>query len=244
MFSPLEQFDLIPIIFISYKNYEITFFNIFLPLIIIIILYYITYLFKYNLKLVPTGFQVLFENIIEFIFILIKGQIGKKGYIYFPFIFTIFTFILLANLISITPFGIALTSHLIIILWLSLSICSGIFILGLYYKNIVFLKIFIPKCPIILLPVLIIIETFSYIIRAFSLAIRLAANTSAGHTLVDIICLFLINIFFVNFVMFFLGFMGIFAVFLLELGVACLQAYVFTILICIYLNDVFTDEEH
>ena len=129
-------------------------------------------------------------------------------------------------------------------MWLSLSLCSGIFVLGLVYKNLEFLKIFIPKCPLALLPVLIMIELFSYIIRAFSLSIRLTANILAGHTLVNIISVFIINTLAVNYFFSFIGFLGIFAILLLELGVACLQAYVLTILICIYLKDVLSSEGH
>jgi F-type H+-transporting ATPase subunit a len=114
MFSPLEQFDVIPLIFISYKNYNLTFFNIFLPMIIIIIFFFLINSLKFYYKLIPYSIQIVIENLIEFIFNIIKGQIGKEGYLYFPFIFTIFSFVLIANLLSIIPFGIALTSHLIV----------------------------------------------------------------------------------------------------------------------------------
>ncbi len=239
MFSPLEQFDVIPLIFFSLGNYDITFFNIFLPLLLIIFVLYFIESFYINYKLVPSNIQYLFESIIEFIISIIKNQIGKEGFLFLPFIFTVFIFVLFANLLSVIPFGIALTSHLIVTMWLSLSICSGIFVLGLLYNNIKFLKIFIPKCPIALLPVLILIELFSYIIRAFSLSIRLTANILAGHTLVNIISVFIVNTLSINILFSFLGFLGIFAILLLELGVACLQAYVMTILICIYLKDIF-----
>jgi len=121
-------------------------------------------------------------------------QTGSKGYIYFPFIFSLFFFILLCNLISMTPFGIALTSHFAIILYLSLSLGLSIFILGLLTHNLKFFKIFIPECPFLLMPFLIVIEMFSYVIRCFSLAIRLAANIIAGHTLVYIISSFIVNV--------------------------------------------------
>jgi len=242
MFSPLEQFDVIPLIFLSVGNYDITFFNIFLPLLLIILFIYTIESFYINYKLIPTNVQYLFESIIEFIFGIIKNQIGKEGYLFLPFIFTIFFFVLCANLLSVIPFGIALTSHLIVSMWLSLSTCSAIFLLGLLYNNLKFLKIFIPKCPIASLPVLILIELFSYIIRAFSLSIRLTANILAGHTLVNIISVFIVNTLSINILFSFMGFIGIFAILLLELGVACLQAYVMTILICIYLKDIFGTE--
>ena len=243
MFSPLEQFDVIPLIFFSLGNYDITFFNIFLPLLLIISVLYFVESFYINYKLIPSNIQYLFESIIEFIIGIIKNQIGKEGFLFLPFIFTVFIFVLFANLLSVIPFGIALTSHLIVTMWLSLSICSGIFVLGLLYNNIQFLKIFIPKCPIALLPVLILIELFSYIIRAFSLSIRLTANILAGHTLVNIISVFIVNTLSINILFSFLGFLGIFAILLLELGVACLQAYVMTILICIYLKDIFGTDQ-
>lgn len=239
MFSPLEQFDVIPLVFFSLGNYDITFFNIFLPLLLIISVLYFIESFYLNYKLIPSNIQYVFESIIEFIIGIIKNQIGKEGFLFLPFIFTVFIFVLCANLLSVIPFGIALTSHLIVTMWLSLSICSAIFVLGLLYNNIQFLKIFIPKCPIALLPVLILIELFSYIIRAFSLSIRLTANILAGHTLVNIISVFIVNTLAINILFSFLGFLGIFAILLLELGVACLQAYVMTILICIYLKDIF-----
>ena len=242
MFSPLEQFDVIPLIFFSIGNYDITLFNIFLPLILIIIIFFLIESFYLNYKLIPTNIQYIFESIIEFIFGIIKNQIGKEGFLFLPFIFTIFIFVLIANLLSVIPFGIALTSHLIVTMWLSLSTCSAIFLLGLLYNNIKFLKIFIPKCPLALLPILILIEIFSYIIRAFSLSIRLTANILAGHTLVNIISVFIVNTLTINILFSFLGFLGIFAILLLELGVACLQAYVMTIIICIYLKDIFGSE--
>lgn len=242
MFSPLEQFDLIPLAFFSIGNYDITFFNIFLPLLLIIFFLFMVESFYINYKLIPSNIQYLFESLIEFIMGIIKNQIGKEGFLFLPFIFTIFTFVLLANLLSVIPFGIALTSHLIVTMWLSLSVCSAIFLWGLLYNNLKFLKIFIPRCPLALLPVLILIELFSYVIRAFSLSIRLTANILAGHTLVNIISVFIVNTLTINLLFSFLGFLGIFAILLLELGVACLQAYVMTILICIYLKDIFGSE--
>jgi len=242
MYSPLEQFDAIPLYNIYLWNYELTFFNIVLPLIIIILLFLVLSLFKNEYKLIPYNIQIVFENIVEFVLDIIKNQTTKEGYIFLPLVITIFLFVISANLLSVIPFGIALTSHLIVTLWLSLSVYSSIFILGLKYKNIQFLKIFIPKCPLVLLPILILIELFSYIIRAFSLSIRLTANILAGHTLVNIISVFIVNTLSINLIFSFLGFIGLFLILILELGVACLQAYVMTILICIYLKDLFVSD--
>ena len=242
MYSPLEQFDAIPLYFISICKYDLTFFNIILPLLIIILIFSGLTIFKNDYKLIPYNIQIIFENLVEFVLNIIKNQTTKEGYIFLPLVITIFLFVISANLLSVIPFGIALTSHLIVTLWLSLSVYSSIFLLGLKYKNIQFLKIFIPKCPLVLLPILILIELFSYIIRAFSLSIRLTANILAGHTLVNIISVFIVNTFSINLIFSFLGFIGLFAILILELGVACLQAYVMTILICIYLKDLFVSD--
>jgi len=114
MFSPLEQFDVIPLVFFSIGNYDLTLFNIFLPLLLIIFLLFILESYYINYKLIPSNIQFIFESLIEFIFGIIKNQIGKEGFLFLPFIFTIFIFVLLANLLSVIPFGIALTSHLIV----------------------------------------------------------------------------------------------------------------------------------
>lgn len=246
MFSPLEQFDAIRILYISFFGlFDITFFNIIIPLILnILIFLFVIDWFKGNLFLIPRNIQFFFELLITFLFNLIKQQIGPKGYSFFPLIFLLFNFILICNLLSLIPFGIALTSHIILILWLSLSLCLSIFIIGLLRHNVAYLKIFIPPCPLILLPILILIEIFSYIIRAFSLAIRLSANIMAGHTLIVIVSSFILSLMNVSGLFFIFFAQFILAITLLELGVSFLQAYVFTVLVCIYLNDSVKNPSH
>ena len=107
-----------------------------------------------------------------------------------------------------------------------------------------FLKVFIPEAPLLLIPLLVIIELFSYIVRSFSLAIRLAANILAGHTLVFIIASFLIMVTHLNICILGFTFMALFFILVLESFVAFLQAYVFTVLICIYLNDAIYGPSH
>jgi len=240
MFSPLEQFDAIQIKMLTILwLWDISFLSTLVPIVLIIMLVLIVSLFDDMWTLIPNLTQSVLELNIVFVFDIIKQQIGRDGYILFPIIFTLFNFVLCSNLLSLIPFGMALTSHLVIILWLSLSLSLGIFIMGLYIHNIKFLKIFIPQCPLILLPMLIGIELFSYIIKSFSLAIRLSANIMAGHTLVYIISSFILKITAVEFWFFAIGFTFLLLVLALELGVAFLQAYVFTVLICIYIHDAF-----
>lgn len=240
MKSPLEQFDIINIKSIYIINSDFSFNNILIPLfILIILLISIIYLFinLKNLKLVPSYIQILFEVNYLFVLNLIKQQANNYGLFWLPILFCLFNFILICNLLSLLPFGIALTSHLILIFWLSSTICSSIFLIGLYRFKLKFLHIFIPSCPFVLMPVLIPIEMFSYFIRLFSLAIRLAANILAGHTLVHIIVTFIMNVLKIDFILAIIVLIPLFLILILECGVAMLQAYVFTVLICIYLAD-------
>lgn len=246
MKSPLEQFDILNV-----KNFfgvinDFSFNNIMLPflLINILFLFFLIFILLKNAKIVPFILQNILESDYRFIINIIKQQIGIKGLLWTPFIFVIFNFILFSNLLSLIPFGIALTSHLIVILWLSISICISIFCIGLLNYNLKFLHIFIPQCPFVLLPILIPIEIFSYLIRLFSLAIRLAANILAGHTLVHIIVTFILNIIKIEFILSFFVLIPLFLILTLEFGVAFLQAYVFTVLISIYLSDSLKSPYH
>lgn len=243
MYSPLEQFDVIPL-FIINLGLELTFFDIFIPMILTIVLLVYISLLKNNFRLIPSSIQYFFEQLVKFIYTVVKNQIGFTGFNYVPLVLTIFIFVLFANLLSLIPFGVSLTSHLIIILWISLTLGLSILVLGLWLKGIDLLNIFIPQSPIALLPLIIIIELFSYLIRCFSLAIRLSANILAGHTLVAIIALFILNITLINWFFCILGLFSLIAVLFLEVGVSFLQSYVITILACIYLSDVLSNKSH
>jgi F-type H+-transporting ATPase subunit a len=144
-----------------------------------------------------------FELIYKFVLNIISQQTGSLGFVYLTFIMSLFLFILISNLLSLVPFGIALTSHIIMIFFLSFTLSISIFLLGLFTRGLGFLKIFVPEAPFFLLFILIPIEIFSYFIRALSLAIRLSANIMAGHTLVFIISSFILILLGLNFFFFF-----------------------------------------
>jgi F-type H+-transporting ATPase subunit a len=238
MKSPLEQFDIINIKALSTSFLDLSINNILVPFIIFIFLIVGTiWLFNNQFKIVPNYYQNLLENLYNFIINLIKQQAHDYGLFWFPFIFSLFNFILFCNLLSLIPFGIAITSHIILIFLLSSIIVTSIFCIGLLRFNLKFLYIFIPQCPFVLLPILIPIEIFSYLIRLFSLAIRLAANILAGHTLVHIIITFILNVTKTDLILSILFLIPLFLILILEFGVALLQAYVFTVLVCIYLSD-------
>lgn len=187
----------------------------------------------------PPLAQYLVESLTSFIFSIIKQQIGPKGYKFFPLLFTIFNFILLSNYISLLPMGVALTSHIIVTLFISASVCISVFIFGLLHKRLKFLKLFVPSCPLALLPMLILIELFSYSLRSFSLAIRLSANILAGHTLVHIITILVFSLMSIKLIYFMLGFLILLPVLVLEAAIAFLQAYVYCTLVCLYIREVF-----
>ena len=246
MKSPLEQFDILNVKnFFSSLN-DFSFNNIMLPFILVIIFFisFLVFFLLKNSKTIPLNIQNVLETDYRFIINIIKQQAGLKGLLWTPLIFVIFNFILFSNLLSLIPFGIAITSHLIIILWLSITICISIFSIGLLNYNLKFLHIFVPQCPLVLLPILIPIEIFSYLIRLFSLAIRLAANILAGHTLVHIIVTFILNVMKIEFFLSLLILIPLFLILTLEFGVAFPQAYVFTVLISIYLADSLKSPYH
>lgn len=246
MFSPLEQFDVVLVtpltLNLGFIVLETSIFHGSLILLFIVIFFYIlTYLVGTTATLVPKGYQIVIEQGYSLVLGLLKGQTGERGYMYLPFVMSIFVFILLANLFSLLPFSFALTSHIINIVFLTITLISGLFLLGCINFGFHFMKLFIPESPFILLFLLIPIEIFSYIIRAFSMALRLSANIMAGHTLVFIVSGFLLKL---STVFMLVTSLILLAIFFLEFGVALLQAYVFTVLFCIYLRESLYEPQH
>lgn len=242
--SPLSQFDVICIIPIWIGNNEISITNLSFTVLFVIVLGIAILYWLYGNQLIPRSWQVILESIFMFVYRIVYQQIGKEGLVYFPFIFSLFTFILMLNLFSMLPYSFAATSHFVWTLYFSLSICLGIFFLGILRHKVHFFKLFVLDVPLLLAPMMIILEILSYIIRSFSLAIRLSANILAGHTLVHIIADFVVAMANLKFILVLLPFILLLAIFVLELGVACLQAYIFTILVCMYLNDSIHLAEH
>lgn len=239
MFTPLSQFDIYMIISLRILDYFIIYLNnLNVAVLSLIGFFSITlYLLMDELKIIPNKIQYVLENIYVFVYLLVYQQMGKKGMKFFPLILTIFTLIILLNIIGLIPHGFAVTSHFIWSLYLALSLGLGIFLVGLYNYKLEYLKIFLLDIPILLYPLMTIIELFSYVIRIFSLAIRLSANILAGHILVDIIAEVIVYLNYCFLDLSFVVFILLMALFFLEIGVALLQAYVFVLLVTIYLND-------
>lgn len=239
MFSPLEQFSIVTLVPLGYFSFTNSSFFMFLTVALVSFLFYLVT--ANGGFLVPTRWQSFVEMMYEFVLKLVEEQIGAAGKKYFPLIFTTFTFLLFSNLIGMIPYSFTTTSHLIVTFTLSVSIFIGVTIVGFQKHGIHFFSFLLPPgAPLGLAPFLVVIELVSYSFRAISLGVRLFANMMAGHTLVKILSGFawtMMSLGGVMFVASFIPFAVVFALTFLEVGVACLQAYVFTILTCIYLND-------
>ena len=186
-------------------------------------------------KIIPGKFQLLSEMLYNFISKMISDTAGKKAKPYFPFIFSLFIFVLFCNMVGMLPYSFTVTSHIIVTLAFAMFIFIGVTILGFVIHGFKYLKIFVPSgVPVVLLPIIMVIEIISYLSRPVSLSVRLFANMMAGHTMVKVFGGFVISLGLVA------GWLPLtFSVALtgLEILVAFLQAYVFAILTCIYLND-------
>ena len=186
-------------------------------------------------KIIPGKFQLLSEILYNFISKMISDTAGKKAKPYFPFIFSLFIFVLFCNMVGMLPYSFTVTSHIIVTLAFAMFIFIGVTILGFVIHGFKYLKIFVPSgVPVVLLPIIMVIEIISYLSRPVSLSVRLFANMMAGHTMLKVFGGFVISLGLVA------GWLPLtFSVALtgLEILVAFLQAYVFAILTCIYLND-------
>ncbi len=185
--------------------------------------------------LIPSRWQSMAELSYEFIGAMVRDNVGTEGRRYFPFIFSLFMFILFANLIGLIPFSFTVTSHIIVTFAMAITVFLGVTLVGIIRHGFRFFTFFLPTgVPMIMAPLLVPIEVLSYLSRPVSLSIRLFANMMAGHTMLKVFAGFVVP----------LGLLGGWAPLSVDVAltafeflVAFLQAYVFTILTCLYLND-------
>ena len=184
---------------------------------------------------IPTKIQLLTELSYTLVSKMISDTAGSKAKPYFPFIFSLFMFVLFCNMIGMLPYSFTVTSHIIVTFALAAVIFIGVTIIGFANHGVGYLKLFIPSgVPVVLLPLIVIIEIISYLARPVSLSVRLFANMMAGHTMLKVFGGFVISLGIIG------GWLPLsFTVALigLEILIAFLQAYVFAILTCIYLSD-------
>jgi F-type H+-transporting ATPase subunit a len=236
--SPLEQFAIRRIVDIHIGGVDVSFTNsaLFMLVAIALITLFLTASMSRR-ALVPGRWQSMAELSYEFVARMVRENVGHDGMQYFPFIFTLFMFILFANLIGLIPYSFTVTSHIIITFGLAFAIFIGVTVLGFVRNGAGFLRLFVPSgVPIFLLPLIVIIEVFSYFTRPISLSVRLFANMMAGHTMLKVFAGFVIGL---GVLLGWAPLAFIVALTALEVLIAVLQAYVFTILTCIYLHDAF-----
>ena len=234
--GPLHQFEISNLYEIKLEGIDISFTNSALSMILsILVATLIFYLGSGKNPNIPGRLQVLVEMSYDFVASMVRDNVGSGGKIFFPFIFTLFLFILFGNILGMVPYNFTYTSHIIVTFGLAGFIFLAVTLIGLAKHGMGFLKFFVPSgVPYALLPILIPIEVISYFVRPISLSLRLFANMMAGHTMLKVFASFIVL----------LGFLGGWAPLLLvviltgfEIMIAVLQAYVFTILCCLYLND-------
>ena len=234
--GPLHQFEISSIYDIKLANTDISFTNSALSMVFAVLVSSVLfYLGSKKNGETPNRIQVFVEMSYDFIANMVRDNVGNGGKMFFPFIFTLFLFILFGNLLGMVPYNFTYTSHIIVTFGMAGFVFISVTLIGLLKHGLKFFSFFMPSgVPIALLPIIIPIEVISYFVRPISLSLRLFANMMAGHTMLKVFASFIVL----------LGFIGGWAPLILvvvltgfEIMIAVLQAYVFTILCCLYLND-------
>jgi F-type H+-transporting ATPase subunit a len=233
--SPVEQFKLKPLVPIEIGGLDLSYTNsaLFMTLAVVAAGVFLTQSMR-GRHLVPNRWQSMAELSYEFIANMVREQVGSDGRPYFPFIFALFMFILLGNLLGMVPYSYTFTSQIIVTFAMAIAVFIGVTLIAIIKHGVHFLTFFFPSgAPLYMAPLLIPIEILSYLSRPISLSVRLFANMMAGHTMMKVFGSFVVA----------LGVFGVAPMAVLvaltgfEILVAVLQAYVFTILTCIYLRD-------
>ncbi|MDE0148653.1 MAG: F0F1 ATP synthase subunit A [Rhodospirillaceae bacterium] len=233
--GPLDQFTIKPLVSIDIGGADLSFTNSSLAMLITVAsvsLFLVVGMSRG--RLVPGRWQSMAELSYEFVAGLLKETVGNEGRRYFPWIFTLFMFILFGNMLGMIPSAFTFTSHIIVTFAMALAVFTFVTLLAIVKHGFRFFSFFVPPgAPMAMWPLLIPIEVISYLSRPVSLSVRLFANMLAGHTLLKVFAGFVVALGFAGIVplLFIVALTG------LEILIAFLQAYVFTILTCLYIND-------
>lgn len=233
--GPLDQFTIKPLVQIDIGGADLSFTNSSLAMLITVAsvsLFLVVGMSRG--RLVPGRWQSMAELSYEFVAGLLKETVGNEGRRYFPWIFTLFMFILFGNLLGMIPSAFTFTSHIIVTFAMALVVFAFVTLLAIVKHRLHFFSFFVPPgAPKLMWPLLIPIEVISYLSRPVSLSVRLFANMLAGHTLLKVFAGFVVALGAAGVVplLFIVALTG------LEILIAFLQAYVFTILTCLYIND-------
>lgn len=235
MHSPLEQFEIKELIPLSISEVPISFTNSALYMFLSVVAISLLFLMgARKASFIPGKFQSLAEILFGFINSLVEENVGEKGLPFLPLVFSLFTFILFGNLFGMLPYAYTFTSQIILTFGLAMVVFLTITLLGFIKHGLHFFSYFLPQgTPIFMAPLLFVIEMISFLSRPVSLSIRLFANMMAGHTMLKVFSMFTISLGI-------FGFSTIIASIVLigfEFMVAFLQAYVFSVLTCLYIRD-------
>jgi F-type H+-transporting ATPase subunit a len=234
--SPLAQFEVKTLKAMDLAGYDVSFTNasLWMTLSIVGVIIFLAGGVR-GRALVPTRWQSMVEVSYLFIANQVRDMVGTEGKQYFPLIFSVFMFVLFGNLLGMIPYSFTFTSHIIVTFALAMFIFLLFTLIALYRHGLHFFSYFLPEgTPILIAPLMIVIEIFSYLARPVSLSIRLSANMMAGHTMLKIIAGFVVTLGLalgwapLAFLIALIGF---------EFMIAFLQAYIFTVLACVYLHD-------
>lgn len=243
--SPLSQFEVTSLIglnapILGHLNISLTNLALYACFILLIVVG-LHFYGNNGSKLIPNKWSISLESSYASLNSMVREQIGSHNEVYLPFIYSLFFFILVGNLISNVPYSFAVTASGVVSIGLSLTIFIGVTILAFYIHGLKFFSFFVPAgTPLGLVPLLVLIELLSYSARALSLGVRLFANIVAGHTLLKILSTYLYQLFTGSLIVAVITLIP-FAIFLalvgLEIAVSLIQAFVFTLLVCSYLKD-------
>ena len=246
--SPMEQFEVVPLIPIHVGGYDISFTNqaLWMCIVVVAASLFLTLPVARG-RLVPTRMQSMAEMSYQFVADMLHMTSGEDGLAFFPFIFTVFMFILTANFFGLIPGSFTVTSQIAVTFALTMLVILTVIVTGFARHGLGFFKLFVPDAPIYILLFLVPLEVISFLARPMSLSMRLFANMLAGHTMLQVMAGFVValggagGILSLVSVAPMLLIVGLGA---LEILVAFLQAYVFAILSCIYLNEALHLHEH
>ena len=239
--NPMEQFEVRPIVPLHIGPYDLSFTNqsLFMCLVVAVVTLFLT-LAMSRRRLVPSRTQSMAELSYEFVANMIDSTMGEDGLVFFPFVFAIFMFVLLSNFLGLLPGAFTVTSQIVVTFALTAIVMLTVVIVGFTKHGLGFLKLFVPKAPFLLLILLVPIEIISFMTRLVSLSVRLFANMLAGHTMLAVFASFVVALGAAGGILSLLSITPMFMIVFigaLEMLVAFLQAYVFAILTCIYLNE-------
>ena len=232
--DPIHQFVINRLVPIEIGGVDISFTNSALWAVIAVVCASLLFILAPR-NLIPTRLQSVAESIYELVHGITHDVLHENARTYFPFVLTLFVFILFANVLGLIPYSFTVTSHYVITLALALVVFIGATIIGFIRNGFGYLKLFVPSgVPVFLLPLVIVIEIVSYFIRPMSLSIRLFANMMAGHMMLKVMAGFVVML---GVTAGWLPLAAMVGLMGLELLVAALQAYVFALLTCMYLSD-------